>query len=900
MPMTKKSLQTTNLSLSPESPEQNAEQTAENRLTWMETLLRLNQAILSANTELEIARRALPLILELEPEITSAGLYVYDETQGTLQHLHSIGRQEVPDEIQLDEANAAHWVLEPETWEIRSLPPEGSHSEVWMQIPLLSERVLVGMLYLAAPRRRDMTIVRPEWLVETAVFLALGLQNVQRRQQDSKRRQEAELMRDMMGALASSADLNQTLEIILINLRSLVNYDTARLFLLEKSPEMFAVEKVYPPDRHARTTFQANEPIVSALQARRRPLIVGDTTVDVRFQDWAEMETVRSWMGVPIFAGDEMLGFLSLGSLEIQHFKETDAELMQVFGDQVGQILERNWLHEQSRRQSEELEVLSKITFALGQAGYQESIFPVVVSHIARLYDAASGAFLYFDKYDQSLFVRYSQVRDLQGMILPPAEDIFWEVYHTGVVRSLEDLPAYLRKFPGEHYQRLFAEHRSAILVPVKSQGEVLGVLVLLFDREIPPFEHNIGQLDQIATIAGFFLGRTIFLEALEKQLQERTRQLTTLYLVNQVAGETWELDELLEQLLDITLDVMGSTCGGIALVSAESLPAQPQTLSLVASKQLPERITNLMQAVPVQGFWEELLYKPQPLVVPNLTVEPRLPPEFRLLRHSPWNAGILTPIRVSGRPTGVIGIFNESFLAYSPEDITLFSNVADQIGTAIERVRLAKQAHQTAVFEERQRLARELHDSITQLLYSQVLFAGASLRVLAQKDLELLRQNLERLDAGAQQALKEMRLLVYGLRPALYLQEGLAAALQYRLDAVEKRSGIHAELYVDEPLILDEMVEITLYRIVEEALNNTLKHSSANNVTIRVMVEDNSLLLEIADNGCGFEPDSSKILGGMGLHNIRERTEALGGSLEIDSQPGEGTCIRVRIDLET
>jgi signal transduction histidine kinase len=268
-------------------------------------------------------------------------------------------------------------------------------------------------------------------------------------------------------------------------------------------------------------------------------------------------------------------------------------------------------------------------------------------------------------------------------------------------------------------------------------------------------------------------------------------------------------------------------------------------------------------------------------------------------MRRSAWNAGVLAPIRASGRPTGLIGIFNESFLAYSPEDITLFANIADQIGTAIERVRLAKQAHQTAVFEERQRLARELHDSITQLLYSQVLFAGASLRVLAQKDLELLRQNLERLDVGAQQALKEMRLLVYGLRPSLYLQEGLVAALRYRLDAVEKRSGIHAELHVDEPLILDEAVEITLYRIVEEALNNTLKHSSANNVTIRVEVDDSSLLLEIADNGCGFNPDLSKIHGGMGLHNIRERTEALDGQLKIISRPGEGTRIRVRIGLE-
>lgn len=897
--MTKKILQTTDLPMQPDGTDQDTGQTAARRLACLETLLELDRAILEASTELEVARRSLPLIQRLDPDYIGASLYLYSGSRGLLQHLDSTGEHPAPPDIQLDEASSGRWKRQPQSWLIQPLPTQEYRSDVWMQIPLLSEGDLLGMLYIVAPHRQVFALDQSAYLAEAAVSLALGLKNVRQRQQESERRREAELMRDIMGALASSADLNQTLEIILINLRSLVIYDTARLFLLEKSPEMLAVEKVYPPERHARTTFQANEPIVSALQANRRPLIVGDTLTDGRFQDWSEMETVRSWMGVPIFVGDEMLGFLSLGSLEAQHFKDADAELLQVFGDQVGQILERTWLHEQSRRQTEELEVLSKITFALGQADHQESIFPVIVSQIARLYGAVSGAFLFSEKFDQGLFVRFSQARDLQGLVLPPAEDIIWDAYRTGNMRILDDVPAYLRKHPAEHYQRLFAEYCGVVLVPVKSQGEVLGVLVLLFDKEIPPFEHDLGRLDPIAAIAGFFLGRTIFLEALEKQLQERTRQLTTLYLINQVAGETWELDALLEQLLEITLDVMGSTCGGIALLDIEGQPAQPHTLSMVASQQLPVRIVNLVQSVPVQGFWEELLYAAQPLVIANISAEPRLPPEFRLLKRSAWNAGILTPIRVSGRPTGIIGIFNESFLAYSPEDITLFSNIADQIGTAIERVRLAKQAHQTAVFEERQRLARELHDSITQLLYSQVLFAGASLRVLAQKDLELLRQNLERLDAGAQQALKEMRLLVYGLRPALYLQEGLAAALQYRLDAVEKRSGIHAELHVDEPLILDEVVEITLYRIVEEALNNTLKHSSAKNVTINVEVDDSSLLLEIADNGCGFDPDTAKTHGGMGIHNIQERTEALGGELEIISQPGEGTRIRVRIGIE-
>jgi len=246
-----------------------------------------------------------------------------------------------------------------------------------------------------------------------------------------------------------------------------------------------------------------------------------------------------------------------------------------------------------------------------------------------------------------------------------------------------------------------------------------------------------------------------------------------------------------------------------------------------------------------------------------------------------------------------LITILPESILGYSIEDITLFINIADQIGSAIERTRLVKKARQAAIIEERQRLARELHDSVTQLIYSQVLFAGAGLRVLDRGNLELLQQNLERIDLSARQALKEMRLLVYELRPLVYLQEGLVTALEHRLEAVEKRSGINAELVVDGELDLDESVELSLYRIIEEALNNTLKHSSAHNVIIRMQESSQELLIEIIDDGCGFDTAHAQRRSGMGLQNMRERTDNLGGEMNIHSLPGDGTRLSVRIGFE-
>jgi signal transduction histidine kinase len=243
------------------------------------------------------------------------------------------------------------------------------------------------------------------------------------------------------------------------------------------------------------------------------------------------------------------------------------------------------------------------------------------------------------------------------------------------------------------------------------------------------------------------------------------------------------------------------------------------------------------------------------------------------------------------------MSVFAETVLEHSAEDITLFMTIADQIGGLVERARLMEGAELAAVVEERQRLARELHDSVTQLLYSQVLFSGAGLKVLRQGNQELAESHLARIDQAALQALKEMRLLVYQLRPSDTLDEGLVSALERRLEAVERRTGIDARLVLEGVLDLDEGAEIALYRIAEEALNNTLKHAGARRVQITIRSEDGRLRLEITDDGCGFDWDEKIGSGGMGLSNMRERTAALGGELQVLSQPGQGT--RVILEME-
>ncbi len=210
----------------------------------------------------------------------------------------------------------------------------------------------------------------------------------------------------------------------------------------------------------------------------------------------------------------------------------------------------------------------------------------------------------------------------------------------------------------------------------------------------------------------------------------------------------------------------------------------------------------------------------------------------------------------------------------------------------------LASNAEELATIKERNRLARELHDSVTQSMYSLTLLAAGWRRLAAKGDLLNVEDSFAEIEEVAQQALKEMRLLIYELRPLALANQGLLSALQHRLNAVEKRAGMEAYLVADDVLYLPAKVEEALYSIAVEALNNALKHASATSVTVKLHSSDSHIHMEVSDNGCGFDPLLLEESSGMGLKNIKERVEQLNGKLDITSTRDAGTKIKVEVEV--
>jgi nitrate/nitrite-specific signal transduction histidine kinase len=259
----------------------------------------------------------------------------------------------------------------------------------------------------------------------------------------------------------------------------------------------------------------------------------------------------------------------------------------------------------------------------------------------------------------------------------------------------------------------------------------------------------------------------------------------------------------------------------------------------------------------------------------------------------------LVVPLSVGDRVLGKLVVHARGMGSFTPDHARTMQSLGDQIAIAIENARLYNRSRALAVLEERNRLGRELHDSVTQSLYSATLFAETARRALRSTAHEQAEDQMARLSDTLQQALKQMRLLVHELRPPVLERSGLEGALRQRLDAVETRLAVEASLVVEGALDLSPSVEEGLYRIAQEALNNALRHAEATKVLVAIKADAGQVQLEVVDNGRGFEVSSGAEAGGVGLQSMRERAQSLGGSLDISSEPGEGTCVTVRVFLD-
>jgi signal transduction histidine kinase len=398
-------------------------------------------------------------------------------------------------------------------------------------------------------------------------------------------------------------------------------------------------------------------------------------------------------------------------------------------------------------------------------------------------------------------------------------------------------------------------------------------------------------------------------LDALEADISEREQKATALALRNaELHGELQQRlaesesfsrvlvsmlrKSVLEQVLDIVCteaqSLIGATGSAVLLLTDQAW--------LEVKHRLGHPPTAV-ERLPVDGSLAGRVVREGEPVRLN---DPRRFEQERVIQWPETLTALLAlPLHVDSGIIGVLDVVNKVG-GFTEEDVRIMTVFANQAAMAIEQARLQQQAEQLAVLEERQRLARELHDSVTQSLYSVTLYANAAILAMKAGKQDVTTGYLTDLQNTALEGMRDMRLLIFQLHPPVLEAEGLVAALQTRLAAVEDRAGLQTQFRVEGERRLPISIEEDLYWIAQEALNNIRNHAAAQHVTVHLQFTATSVSLEVIDDGVGFDLQAIRAegRGTGGLRSIAERTARLGGRLSHESEPNQGTRLLVEVTL--
>jgi len=480
---------------------------------------------------------------------------------------------------------------------------------------------------------------------------------------------------------------------------------------------------------------------------------------------------------------------------------------------EAGQILERR-VEERTRELSTLLEVSHNVASTLEL----EPLLGLILDQLKAVVDYSGASILILEGKNLAILAHRGPIPQKEALQLRfPLEDaqVNREVIRRREpviipdVRDGTPLASVFRESAGERLETTFNYIRSWMGVPLIVKDRVIGMLSL--DHGEPDY-YSPRQADLALAFANH-AAVAIENAQLYQAEQARQRELQTLLDVAAAASSSLELDEMLSATLDRLVALVGAARAGVMLLDGESGELEPRMLrpeQPIAADDLAA-ITPTCHAVIAGG---------EPLYVPPDPKKGFLEP------------GALLPLRVRGQALGVLVIIGPQGSAFSEGRLALFESIADQLGVAIENARLYEQAERAAVAAERSRLARDLHDAVTQTLFSASLIAEVLPRIWERHPDEG-RRRLEELRELTRGALAEMRTLLLELRPSALIEAELGDLLRQLAESITGRARVPVSVEVEGECALPPEVKVALYRIAQEALNNVAKHAAASQAAV-------------------------------------------------------------------
>jgi len=751
-----------------------------------------------------------------------------------------------------------------------------------LAIPLVLDGQAHGALsvFYAEPRQfSDPEIQLASAFADQAT---LAIENARLRDSAQRRAMELETLYRADERMHASLHLEDVLQALVDIAAEILQADRTSVLLWDAEGEHLTVQAAHGflYESMPSTAYSRGESISARVATSGVPIAVEDVRNDLelspRIRALIEAEHIRSLISVPIKVADQVVGVFNANWTRTRTFTQDEQRLLLAVGQRAAAAISNARLYAEADRRLRELESLYQADEALHRSLRLEDVLQTLVDLATQTLRADKTSVLVWDEQHARLVPGATsgfRPESVAQMSHAPGEGVTSLVAMTGQPVMVPDAaldPRVAHRITGPE------DIRSLMHVPITVGSEVFGVFGVNYcqPHQFTADEQRLLQgLAQRAAVA--IQNARQYGEARHRlaEIERRREVAEALRDLLAVVNSGRSLDAILDHVVAQASRLLGSEACAIYL----AVPGD--RLQVHASRGLDPESTARQVRIgsPPTGL---AFSSQRPVAFPDTDI-------------GDYRAVLAVPLAVKSEAYGTLTLYYRAGRPFDEEDVTLASTVADQAALAIENARLSERAQQAATLEERQRLARELHDAVTQTLFSASLIAEVAPR-LWQRDPDEASRRLEELRVLTRGALAEMRALLLELRPGALVETPIGLLVRQLSDAMTGRARLVADVRVTGERRLPAEVQVGLYRIAQEALNNVVKHAQATRVEVELTGSSVGIELAVLDDGCGFDP-SSVPPGHLGVGIMRERAEAIGAQLSIGPREHGGTRVELR-----
>jgi two-component system nitrate/nitrite sensor histidine kinase NarX len=592
---------------------------------------------------------------------------------------------------------------------------------------------------------------------------------------------------------------------------------------------------------------------------------------------------------------------LAIGSPRRNAFDEGDEHTLSIFASSAVIALDHAQRYENERRRREIAEGLREIVSVLNSERPLQETLDFIVQQAARFTGATAGIYRIDVRANYAALVASASMPENLQIDL---DDLNTEVFRT----ALNGEPLFVTDIEGawgqgereedppsrnlQTWREISIRHyKAGISVPLIVQGDVYGILAFYYPVARQSFTRE--ETDLVLTI-GKQTALAIENAKFQQEQLERRRIAEALRDSISILNSNRPKEEILDLIVAQAVDLLSTQVGAIYLIDDEDM------LAIGAARGLPEDYQQLR--IPVGNMVTgRAVQRREPSALADISSARETLQRFLEEPGTPegWQAGVqwvadnfravlAVPIQTADRVFGALTLYYDRPRYHTDDEIALAVTFADQAALVLEGDTMQDRLQEAAAVEERNRLARDLHDAVTQTLFSASMIAGV-LPDLWEEDVEAGRYRLKQLENLTRGALAEMRAMLLELRPQGLIEGRIQELLRHLVDAAAGRCNAEFSLNVHGTCDLPDDVKVACYRIAQEALHNTVKHAEASHVLVALRCEEDAVRLQVMDDGKGFDP-TEITSDHMGVCNMRERAEAIGGAFTLNTGAGEGT----------